>query len=163
MNHRFKPGGERAATIDEIPLDWCFRPGVKLDFRRFESGYVATAADVETELKRIGYELKELDIVLVNTAAGERYGQLEYWETGCGMGREATLWLTERGIRVVGIDAFGWDAPFSYTASGTRRRRIHPSSGRAIRRAGKSATAKWKSCTTSRFCRRRDSQSLVFP
>jgi len=41
--------GERAATIDEIPLDWCFRPGVKLDFRHFENGYVATAADVEAE------------------------------------------------------------------------------------------------------------------
>jgi kynurenine formamidase len=32
------------------------------------------------------------------------------------MGREATLWLAERGVRVVGTDAFGWDAPFSHTA-----------------------------------------------
>jgi hypothetical protein len=28
--------------------------GVKLDSRHFEDGYVATAADVEAELKRIG-------------------------------------------------------------------------------------------------------------
>jgi len=116
MNHRLKPGGERSSPIDEIPLDWCFRPAVKLDFRHFASGYVATAADVEAELKRIGHTLNELDIVLVNTAAGQAYGRPEYWETGCGMGREATLWLTERGIRVVGTDGFGWDAPFSYTA-----------------------------------------------
>jgi kynurenine formamidase len=34
--------GERAWTIDEIPLEWCFQPGVKLDFRRFADGYVAT-------------------------------------------------------------------------------------------------------------------------
>jgi kynurenine formamidase len=92
------------------------RPGVKLDFRKFANGYVATAADIEAELDRIGYKLKELDIVLFNTAAGARYGQPDYWETGCGMGREATLWLAERGIRVVGTDGFGWDAPFSYTA-----------------------------------------------
>jgi kynurenine formamidase len=36
--------GERAITIDEVPLDWCLQPGVKLDFRGFEDGYVATAA-----------------------------------------------------------------------------------------------------------------------
>ena len=31
-------GGKRAITIDEVPLDWCFRPGVKLDFRHFADG-----------------------------------------------------------------------------------------------------------------------------
>jgi len=116
MNHRFTPNGERASTIDEIPLEWCFGRGVKLDFRHFESGYVATEKDVEAELKRIGHKLKPLDIVLVNTAAGARYGEPDYWETGCGMGRDATLWLTERDVRVVGTDAFGWDAPFVHTA-----------------------------------------------
>ena len=30
-------------TIDEMPLDWYFRPGVKLDFRHLDDGYVATA------------------------------------------------------------------------------------------------------------------------
>ena len=37
-------------TIDQVPLDWCLQPGVKLDFRHFPSGYVATAKDVEAEL-----------------------------------------------------------------------------------------------------------------
>src|SRR5271154_2936904 len=67
--------GERAWTIDEVPLDWCFQPGLKLDFRHFEDGYVATAQDVEAELERIGHTLKPLDIVLVNTRAGSRYGE----------------------------------------------------------------------------------------
>ena len=31
------------------------------------------------------------------------------------MGREATLWLLERGVRVTGTDAWSWDAPFVYT------------------------------------------------
>src|SRR5205807_1895794 len=35
--------GERAWTIDEVPLEWCLQPGVKLDFRHFADGYVATA------------------------------------------------------------------------------------------------------------------------
>ena len=44
--------GERAITIDEVPLEWCFQPGVKLDFRHFPDGYVVTAADVEQELRQ---------------------------------------------------------------------------------------------------------------
>src|SRR5580692_10593583 len=32
--------GRRAITIDEVPLEWCFQPGVKIDFRHFEDGYV---------------------------------------------------------------------------------------------------------------------------
>ena len=107
--------GERAITIDEVPLEWCFRPGVKLDFRSLEDGYVVTANDVEAELDRIGHELQPLDIVLINTAAGEAYGSDHYVSSGCGMGREATLYLLERGVRVTGIDAWSWDAPFVHT------------------------------------------------
>ena len=92
-------GGKRAITIDEVPLEWCFQPGVKLDFRHFPNGYVATAADVEAELTRIGHTLKPLEIVVVNTSAGARYGQPDYVPTGCGMGREATLYLTSRGVQ----------------------------------------------------------------
>ena len=114
-------GGKRAITIDEVPLDWCFQPGVKLDFRRFADGYVATAADVEAELKRIGHQLKPLDIVLVNTAAGVRYGEPDYVPTGCGMGREATLYLTSRGVRITGTDAWSWDAPFVAHSEEIRR------------------------------------------
>jgi kynurenine formamidase len=108
--------GERSITIDEVPLDWCFQPGVKLDFRERPDGYVCTAADVEAELRRIGHELKPLEIVLVNTRAGSRYGRSDYVNTGCGMGYEATMYLLERGVRLTGTDAWSWDAPFSYTA-----------------------------------------------
>jgi kynurenine formamidase len=103
-------------TIDQVPLEWCFKPGVKLDFRDRPDGYVCTAADVEAELTRIGHELKPLDIVLVNTRAGSRYGHDDFVNAGCGMGRDATISLLERGVRVTGIDAWSWDAPFFYTA-----------------------------------------------
>ncbi|WP_435070531.1 cyclase family protein [Amycolatopsis thermoflava] len=110
-------GGERAMTIDEVPLEWCLQPAVKLDFRHFPDGYVATAADVEAELKRIGHELSPLEIVVVNTSAGERYGQDDYVSSGCGMGRDATLYLLDRGVRLTGTDAWSWDAPFVHTAA----------------------------------------------
>jgi len=114
--HPTMDGGKPAMTIDEVPLDWCFRPGVKLDFRHFANGYVATAADVEAELARIGHVLQPLDIVLVNTAAGKAVGNPDYVNFGCGMGYAATMYLLERGVRVTGTDAWSWDAPFSYTA-----------------------------------------------
>jgi kynurenine formamidase len=107
--------GERAITIDEVPLDWCFQPGVKLDFTRFDDGYVATGEDVEAELARIGHVLSPLEIVVVNTSAGKRYGQHDYVTAGCGMGYEATMFLLERGVRLTGTDGWSWDAPFVYT------------------------------------------------
>src|ERR1051325_5406494 len=77
--------GERAITIDEVPLDWCLQPGVKLDFRHFADGYVVTAKDVATELDHIGHELKPLEIVVVNTRAGSAYGKPDYVSAGCGI------------------------------------------------------------------------------
>ena len=109
-------GKRRAPAIDETPLDICFAPGVKLDFRSKPDGYVTQAADIEVELKRIQYTLTPGDIVLVNTRAGEVFGKPEYIHAGCGMGREATLFLTSRGVKIVGTDAWSWDAPFSHTA-----------------------------------------------
>ena len=116
-------GGKRAISIDEVPLQWCFQPAIKLDFRNFPDGYVATARDVANGLERIEHVLSPLDIVLVNTRAGAAYGRSDYIDTGCGMGREATLYLTERGVRVTGTDGWSWDAPFKYTAEKFKRTR----------------------------------------
>jgi kynurenine formamidase len=107
--------GERAITIDEVPLQWCFQPGVKLDFRHFPDGHVVSALEVELELKRIGHEIAPLDIVLINTRAGSRYGNDDYVNAGCGMGYGATMHLLERGVRVTGTDGWSWDAPFVHT------------------------------------------------
>ena len=119
MNERLKPGGEASWRIDEVPLEWCFQPAVKLDFRRFEDGYVVQPADVRAELERIGHTLRPLEIVVANTRAGTRYGEADYVDSGCGMGKAATLWMLEQGVRLVGTDGWSWDAPFSHT-----RRRV---------------------------------------
>ncbi len=116
-HHSTMNGGERAITIDEVPLEWCFNSGVKLDFRHFDDGYMVTPADIDAELARIGHTLAPLDIVVVNTSAGAKYGQPDYLIKGCGMGRDATLHLLEQGVRVTGTDAWSWDAPFPLTAA----------------------------------------------
>lgn len=109
--HPKMSGGKKALTIDEIPLEWCMGRGVKLDFRKFSDGYLVTAKDMERAFGDLRYTLSEGDIVLVNTGADKWWGRPEYLEKGCGMGREATLWLCERGVRVVGTDAWSWDRP----------------------------------------------------
>ena len=115
-HHSTMNGGEKAITIDEVPLDWCLNPGVKLDFRHLDDGYIVTPNDIDEELARIGHSLQPLDIVVVNTSAGDRYGHPDYLMKGCGMGREATLHLLNQGVRLTGTDAWSWDAPFAITA-----------------------------------------------
>ena len=105
-----------AIAIHDVPLEWCFQPGVKLDFRHFADGYVVTAEDVEAELARIQHSLSPLEIVVINTRAGSRYGSNDYVSSGCGMGYEAPMYLLERGVRLTGTDAWSWDAPFVHTA-----------------------------------------------
>jgi kynurenine formamidase len=106
--------GAPSLTIDEIPLEWCFHDGVILDFRHKEDGEPITGKDVEEELHRIGYTLKPFDIVLVQTGADSAWGTPAYLAKGAGMTRESTLYLTERGIKVMGIDAWSWDRPLPY-------------------------------------------------
>ncbi len=108
--------GRRSLTIDEIPLDWCFNDGVLLDFRHKADGERITAADVQNELERIEYDIKPLDIVLVRTGADAAWGTPDYLIKGAGMDRESTLFLTEKGVKVVGIDAWSWDRPLPFLA-----------------------------------------------
>jgi len=98
MNH-----GERAITIDEVPLDWCFQPGVKLDFRHFSDGYVVTADDVKKELERIGHG---------PSTARHRGNQHQRrkalrprdYVSALRHGLCATMYLLERGVRLTGTD-----------------------------------------------------------
>jgi kynurenine formamidase len=104
-------GGEPAETIDALPLDWFLGPGVVLDMTAKEEGETIDVPDVEAELDRIGHELGERDIVLVRTGRDRFVEEPEYMALGPGVTVGATLWFYERGVRVMGIDAWGWDGP----------------------------------------------------
>ena len=62
------------------------------------------------------YALQPGDIVLIHTGAAKRWGTREYLEQP-GLGRESTLWLVQRGVRVIGIDAWTLDRPFASMAA----------------------------------------------
>jgi kynurenine formamidase len=112
--------GARAQTIDQLPLEWFLSDGVLLDMTHKADGDPMTAAEAEAELDRIGHDLKELDIVLVRTGRDAFSAEADYMARGCGVTAEATRWLWERGVRVMGIDAWGWDAPLHMQAERAR-------------------------------------------
>jgi kynurenine formamidase len=103
--------GAIAKTIDELPLEWFHAPGLVLDFAAKADGDALPTEEIQTELSRIGHELAPLDIVLVRTGRDAAYGSLEYIGLGPGVTADATRWLHGRGVRVMGIDAWGWDRP----------------------------------------------------
>ena len=108
--------GQKAATIDELPLEWFFADGVVLDMTAKADGERVDVADVESALERTGYALKPLDIVLIRTGRDAYYGQPDYMFRGCAVTAQATRWLHDRGVRVMGIDAWGWDGPLDRQA-----------------------------------------------
>jgi kynurenine formamidase len=105
--------GQPAQTIDQLPLEWFYAPGVVIDATDREDGEALSAADVE---KRLPRELRNLDIVLVRTGGDRFYDQPDYIARGPGVSADATRWLYERGVRVMGIDAWGWDEPLHLQA-----------------------------------------------
>lgn len=104
--------GEPARTIDNVPLEWCFAPGVVLDVRNVPAGEEITVAHLQAELERIDYTLQPLNIVMLRTDADKRIDSAAYFQQP-GLGREGVLWLVEQGVRVIGIDAYTLDRPFA--------------------------------------------------
>jgi kynurenine formamidase len=108
--------GEPAQTIDQLPIDWFFRPGVVLDFHERADGETIEVPDLEAALAKTGHQLAERDIVLIRTGRDAFYHELDYMARGPGVSAQATHWLYDRGIRVMGIDAWGWDRPLHLQA-----------------------------------------------
>ncbi|RAY12721.1 cyclase family protein [Actinomadura craniellae] len=110
--------GSRAAygdgvprNIDQMPLEWFFRPGVVLDLTDAGTGAVG-AARLEKELARIGYTPQPLDIVLLHTGAERHLGTRRYFTDFAGLDGPAVRMLLDLGVKVIGTDAFSLDAPF---------------------------------------------------
>jgi kynurenine formamidase len=107
-------GGKPARTIDQCPLDWFVGPGVRLDLRDKPAGAKLAPADLEQALTAIDHRLSPGEIVLLWTGADAYFREPEYLERYCGLGAEATRWLLDQGIRVIGTDAWSLDRPPLY-------------------------------------------------
>jgi kynurenine formamidase len=83
-------------------------------------GEAVDVEDFEAGLEAAGHSLAPLDIVLVRTGRDEFYAELDYIARGPAVTADATRWLFERGVRVMGIDAWGWDGPLHIQAEAAR-------------------------------------------
>jgi kynurenine formamidase len=103
-------GGE-PLRIDRLPLQWVMGDAFLLEMMDIDRRAGITEADVRAELERIAYEPKENDICLVRTDTSRRYGEVGYDQSHAGLRKDATRWLIEHGVRLIGIDAWGIDRP----------------------------------------------------
>ena len=82
----------------------------KCNTRVNRKGELITDKDLIEALDKINYTLKARDIVLIRTDCSQHFEEEQYQYLHPGMSREGTLWLIDQGIRVMGTDAWGWDA-----------------------------------------------------
>ncbi|MCF3144593.1 cyclase family protein [Streptomyces platensis] len=114
-------GGRPAKSIDRVPLEWCFGPGVRLDLRHVPAGEGITADEVRRALDAARHPLRPGDLVLLWTGADALWGSARYLTDYAGLTGEATRYLVERGVRVIGIDAWGLDRPMRSMIEDYRR------------------------------------------
>jgi len=105
--------GERAKTIDELALENFFGDGVVLDLRRFTgtSDRVGVQA-IEDAVAATGQDLASDEIVLLRYDADKTFGTPTYWTEYPGLTADATRWIVEQGVKVIGTDAVGFDRDF---------------------------------------------------
>jgi kynurenine formamidase len=105
--------GKPAKTIDQIPLDWCIGNGVVLDLSFKEDTVPITDEDIRHAIEVIKYTIQLGDIVLIRTGRDKLWGSRNYPWVHPGMTREATLFLLNKGVKIIGTDAYGFDRPFT--------------------------------------------------
>ncbi|MDD5247006.1 MAG: cyclase family protein [Candidatus Omnitrophica bacterium] len=101
-------------TADEIPLEWCYQNGVRLDLKHKKSSEVINRDDLESALQKIGYALQPLDIVLLETGADKFYGTPKYFSEYPGVDISAIDYLLDKGVRIFGTDTMGIDRPYKF-------------------------------------------------
>jgi len=109
-----KSEGRASKTADEIPLDWCYSEGVKLDLSHKKPNEVIKAQDLEDALKKINYTLKPGNIVLLRTGADKLYGGPKYFTDYPGVDVSAIDFLLDKGIKIFGVDTMGIDRPYRF-------------------------------------------------
>jgi len=103
--------GKPSKTIMDLPLEWCYGPGVVLDFTHMRHPDVIRADDVRAALKNIDYTLNPMDIVLINTGGDKQLGTPEYVTQYVGMMPDAVEYILDQGVKMMGIDTIGLDRP----------------------------------------------------
>lgn len=103
--------GQPAKTIDQVPLEWCYGPGIVINMTHKAELEEITVADLQQDLSRSGAVIAPGTIVLIYTGRDKYIGTKDYPMKGTGMSSAATHWLIDQGVKVIGIDQWGFDLP----------------------------------------------------
>ncbi|MFH1771621.1 MAG: cyclase family protein [Candidatus Omnitrophota bacterium] len=106
--------GRPSKTAEEIPLEWCYKDGVKLDIFNKKPGELITSIDIESSLSKIRYTLKPLDIVLLHTGCDKLFKTPKYFSHYPGLDTSAIDYILDRGVKIFGVDTMGIDKPYRF-------------------------------------------------
>lgn len=103
-----------ADTIENMSLDLFYGPAVCLDVSDFAPRTDITAEDLDRALASSQVDIKPGDIVLFHTGTWNRYaGDKRYLSDFAGLGKSASEWIVQHGIKTFGVDSPTPDNPAS--------------------------------------------------
>lgn len=103
--------GEQSRTIDVMPLDWFIGKAFCIDVSSGQDSVMPE--EVAAFEAAQGIEIAAQDIVLFATGAAAAYGAANYGDCGRSLSPEVVAMLCERGVRLIGTDAWSIDPPLS--------------------------------------------------
>lgn len=104
---------QKAMTIEQLPLSWCFSDGVLLDLSKYTSEDDGISlSNVLSVLKEINYQIKAFDIVLFKTGASEMWGSKNYFTKYPYLQPDVIEFFLNKQVKIIGIDTYSFDAPF---------------------------------------------------
>ena len=113
--------GKKSATIEAMPLEYGYGEGIVIDMSHKKDFELITKEDIILKLSETETVIKPGNIVLIRTGRDKFIGTKEYPERGTGMSREATEWIIDQGVKVMGIDQWGWDLPLKYAVKTAKK------------------------------------------
>lgn len=102
----FNPTG---SPVDQIPLERLYGEAVLLNFSDKKAAEDVTAEEVQTAVRSLEGGLGDARIVLVRSDRSKLWGRPEYQQDILNMTPQATEWLLQQGVRVVGCDMCVWE------------------------------------------------------
>lgn len=106
--------GRPSKTAEEIPLEWCYADGVRINLTHKKPMESIKAEDIDVALRKINYSLKPNDIVLLNTAADKLFGTARYFSDYPGIDTSSLDYLLDRQIKIFGVDTMSIDRPYKF-------------------------------------------------
>ena len=106
--------GRASKTAEEIPLEYCYADGVKLDLSYKKPDQTINADDIAGCFKKINYRLKARDIVLLYTGSDKLYGSAKYFSDYPGVDISVIDYLLDKGVKIFGVDTMGIDRPYRF-------------------------------------------------